>query len=124
MTDPSPAEYRAVPLYLLREFYMDMVELTSIRSVASAADISRSTLQKFVAQGTVPHARTRRALALYYLHTKGRAECGADCRMVSVLATFWHLSRSPAAPDQTHRRQVPRQKTLHSQHAESEATSL
>lgn len=78
---------------------MDMVELTSLRSVAPAAGITR-TLHKFVADGSVPHPRTRLLLALYYLQTIGNAECDTGCRSVTVIATFWHLSRSVTAARQ------------------------
>lgn len=117
MTERSPNEHRAVPLYLLREFYMDMVELTSLRSVASAAGITRSTLHKFVADGSVPHPRTRRLLALYYLQTIRNAKCDTGCRLVTVIATFWHLSRSVTAARQINRRHVPRNTTPHLQDA-------
>jgi hypothetical protein len=73
MTERSPDEHRTVPLHVLREFYRDMVELTSIRSVASAAGISHSTLHTFVADETVPHPRNRRKLALYYFQASGSA---------------------------------------------------
>lgn len=116
MTERSANEHRAVPLYLLREFYMDMVELTSLRDVASAAGIRRSTLRNFVA-GTIPHPRIRRLLALYYLQTIGNAECDTGCRLVTVIATFWHLSRSVTAARQINRHPVPRNTPTHLQDA-------
>lgn len=71
MTERSSNEHRAVPLSRLREFYIDLVELTSLRSVASASGVSPSMLHRFVRDRTVPHPRNGRALALYYLQASG-----------------------------------------------------
>lgn len=67
MNAPDPQTLRAIPLDTLLEWYRDRVELSSVRAVAEACGVGRTTLQKFVNGETDPHPRTRRLLALYYV---------------------------------------------------------
>lgn len=68
MRGPDPQALREIPVEVLREWYRDRVEVTSIRDVAELADVGRSTLHKFVREGgSNPHPRIRRRLALYYV---------------------------------------------------------
>lgn len=60
-------DHRMIPVEVLREFAMHQAELTSIRLAAEDAGVGRSTLHKFIAQGSMPHARIRRLLALWYI---------------------------------------------------------
>lgn len=53
---------------MLREYIRSQVELGSLRILAEATGVSRSTLHKFVNAGTMPHPRVRRLLALAYLN--------------------------------------------------------
>ena len=62
----DPKSYRRIPVDVLREFYIDQVELSSLSQLAARAGLGKTTLQSFVA-GAKPHPRTRRILALYYL---------------------------------------------------------
>src|SRR5688500_4392342 len=67
-------DHRAVPLAVLRDFARSMAELSSIRLVAEDAGVGRSTLHTFITDGTTPHPRIRRLLALWYL----RRQSGLD----------------------------------------------
>lgn len=89
MTEPTPAEAREVPLYVLRAWYIDQVELSTIRTVAAAAGLGRTTLHKFVAGETMPHPRIRRLLALHYLRQRdvGREEQNARAG-IQILAAY------------------------------------
>jgi hypothetical protein len=60
-------DHRDVPLEVLREFARSLSERSSIRAIAEDAGVGRSTVHKFVTAGTMPHARVRRLLALWYL---------------------------------------------------------
>lgn len=60
-------DHRKVPLEVLREFARSYAELTSMRHVAEDAGVGRSTVHKFITEGTKPHPRIRRLLALWYL---------------------------------------------------------
>ncbi len=66
-------DYRTVPVEMIRRFAQDETELTSIRDVAAEVGLGRTTLHKFVAGETMPHARVRRLLALWYLRRHGQA---------------------------------------------------
>lgn len=68
MTESAPADLRGVPLYVLRTWYTDQVELSAIRTLATVVGIGKSTMQKFVSGETIPHGGVRRLLALYYLN--------------------------------------------------------
>jgi hypothetical protein len=62
--------YRTIPVEVLRDFYLDEVELSSLAQVAGRAGIGKSTLQSFLT-GSSPHPRTRRTLGLYYVLAQG-----------------------------------------------------
>lgn len=66
----TPADYRAVSIDALREFARDESERTSLRQVAQAAGVGRTTLHKFIQEKTSPHPRVRRLLALWYLRER------------------------------------------------------
>jgi transcriptional regulator with XRE-family HTH domain len=59
-------DYRPVPLDTLRELARERSERTSLRQVAAAAGVGRTTLQKFIQGETSPHPRVKRALARWY----------------------------------------------------------
>ena len=59
--------FRDIPVDVLREFYRDLAERTSLTVVALTAGIGRTTLHKFINGGTAPQPRIRRLLALAYL---------------------------------------------------------
>lgn len=65
----EPRAYRTIPLEVLRGFYADQVELTSLAQVAARAGLGRSTLHSFLA-GAKPHRRTLRLLGLHYLKAR------------------------------------------------------
>jgi len=89
MTEPTPAEAREVPLYVLREWYINEVELSAIRTVAAESGVGRTTLHKFVAGETSPHPRIRRLLAMHYLRQRdaGRDEQNARAGL-QILAAY------------------------------------
>lgn len=60
-------DHRSVPLDVLREFVRSQAELASLRAVAEASGVGRTTLRNFLYKGTTPHPRIRRTLALWYL---------------------------------------------------------
>jgi transcriptional regulator with XRE-family HTH domain len=59
-------DYRPVPLDTLRELARERSERTSLRQVAAAVGVGRTTLQKFIQGETSPHPRVKRALARWY----------------------------------------------------------
>jgi hypothetical protein len=71
----AQTDHRSVPLEVLREFVRSHAEMTSIRAVAEDAHVSRSTVHKFIASESMPQARVRRLLAMWYLR---RVEGGDD----------------------------------------------
>lgn len=70
---PDVETIREADVELLRRWCQDQVELSSIRKVASRAEVGRNTLQQFVSGETMPHARVRRRLTLLMV-----AETGPD----------------------------------------------
>jgi hypothetical protein len=68
------ADYRGVPLEVLRDFAHSRAAMTSIRAIADEAGIGRSTMHKFMLGRTDPQPRVRRLLALWYLRTLAEAE--------------------------------------------------
>lgn len=66
MNGPSLAEIRAVPVETLRDWYRELVELSSLRQVAPLCGVGHSTLHNFLS-GASPHPRVKRLLAIYYL---------------------------------------------------------
>lgn len=64
------ADYRAIPLPLLREYLRDAAELSSERQVADAIGIGRTTLKMFINASTSPHPRVKRRIALWYLEQR------------------------------------------------------
>lgn len=73
--DPSMAlDHRAVPLETLREFARDESERSSLRQVAAAVGVGRTTLQNFIQAETSPHPRVKRLVALWYLKQTTRSE--------------------------------------------------
>ncbi len=64
------ADHRAVPLEAVRELARDESERTSLRQVAAASGVGRTTLHKFLSGETSPHPRIRRLLALWYLRER------------------------------------------------------
>ena len=59
-------DHRNVSVEVLRDFYLDLVELSSLTLVAARAGLPRTSLTSFLA-GARPHRRTHRRLALYFL---------------------------------------------------------
>jgi hypothetical protein len=51
----------------MRTWYSKQADHSSLRIVAAAAGVGRTTLRNFVAVGTRPHPPVRRLLALHYL---------------------------------------------------------
>jgi transcriptional regulator with XRE-family HTH domain len=64
--------YRTIPEEVLRDFYTDQIELSTLKQVADRAGIGRTTLHNFM-NGSSPHPRTRRLLGLYYLRLQDTA---------------------------------------------------
>jgi transcriptional regulator with XRE-family HTH domain len=73
----SAMDHRAVPLDVLREFALDQSERSSLRQVAAAIGLGRTTLQKFINAETTPHPRVRRQIALWYLANRETAQAAA-----------------------------------------------
>ncbi len=73
-------DHRKVPIEVLREFALAQAELTSLRAVAEDAGVARSTLHKFTHEGTMPHPRIRRLLALWYLRRASAEEVASILR--------------------------------------------
>jgi transcriptional regulator with XRE-family HTH domain len=73
----SAMDHRAVPLDVLREFALDQSERSSLRQVAAAIGLGRTTLQKFINAETTPHPRVRRQVALWYLANRETSEFAA-----------------------------------------------
>jgi AcrR family transcriptional regulator len=67
---------RPIPVEVLRHWYAERTTRSSIRQVADAAGVGRSTLHKFVTAGTHPHPRIRRLLALFYEYERDREPDG------------------------------------------------
>jgi hypothetical protein len=91
-TEPETAEHREIPVETLRAWYVDECELASVRQVATAAGIGRTTLHKFVSSDREPHPRTRRLLALYFMRMRGSVDeqRAADARTAfTILAGFF-----------------------------------
>lgn len=86
-------DHRSIPLAVLREFYRDQVELSSLRAVADRAGVGRTTLHNFLNEGTTPQPRVRRLLGLWYLAQQNEAD--AVQPYVSALAIL--LSGIPTA---------------------------
>jgi hypothetical protein len=61
--------YRKIPLEVLRGFYSDQVELSSLTQVAARIGVGKSTLHGFLT-GAKPHRRTLRFLGLHYLKAR------------------------------------------------------
>jgi hypothetical protein len=61
------ADFRAIPVEVLRDFVRSRAEITSIRQVAAETGLGRTTLHSFVNGETTPHPRVRRVIALWYL---------------------------------------------------------
>jgi hypothetical protein len=74
--DESPAStaYREVPVEVMRAWYQDQQELSSIRAICQEAGIGRTTLHNVICDGTNPHPRVRRLLAIHYLKTTGAGD--------------------------------------------------
>ena len=67
-------DHRSIPLEVLREFVRTQAELSSIRTVAGAIGVGRTTLHSFLAEGgTMPHPRVRRRIALWYIAKQNEA---------------------------------------------------
>ena len=72
--DPATGtDYRAVPLETLRQFARAEAERTSLRHVAAAVGVGRTTLHNLLSGETSPHPRVKRLLALWYLRERERA---------------------------------------------------
>lgn len=67
-------DHRAVPLETLRDFARDEAERTSLRQVAAAVGVGRTTLQNFIQAETSPHPRVKRLVALWYLKETTRSK--------------------------------------------------
>ena len=65
----SERSYRTIPVDVLREFYRDHVELSSLTQVAMRVGLGKTTLHSFL-KGTNPVPRNRRALAIYYVRAQ------------------------------------------------------
>lgn len=64
-------DHRAVPLDILREFVRSEAEILSVAHVAEDAGVGRSTVYKFMSDGTsCPQPRVRRLLARWYLRRR------------------------------------------------------
>jgi hypothetical protein len=59
--------HRSVDLEEMRTWYSKQADHWSLRIVAAAAGVGRTTLRNIVAVGTRPHPPVRRLLALHYL---------------------------------------------------------
>lgn len=66
-------DFRSVPLETLRAFVREESERTSVRQVAEAVGVGRTTLQNFIHGETSPHPRVKRRLATWYLAETERA---------------------------------------------------
>ena len=89
MNMPTPEEVRAVPLEMMRTWFVDRCELASIRTVAADVGLGRTTLHKFVAGNTDPHPRVRRLLAVYYLRMRDGGGEQSDVRAaLDLLAAY------------------------------------
>lgn len=66
-------DHRSIPLEVLREFVLAQSEVTSMRAVAAAIGIGRTTLRSFLNQNTTPHPRIRRLIALWYIAEHDKA---------------------------------------------------
>ncbi|MBV9109638.1 MAG: hypothetical protein JO306_09560 [Gemmatimonadetes bacterium] len=80
--EPEAKAYRTIPEDVLREFYRDQIELSSLKEVAARAGIGRTTLHSFM-NGSSPHPRTRRLLGLYYLRLQGTVRYDEALRVLS-----------------------------------------
>jgi hypothetical protein len=60
-------DHRSIPLEVLRDFVRVQAELTSLRAVASAIGVGRTTLHSFLNDETKPHPRIRRLIGLFYI---------------------------------------------------------
>jgi hypothetical protein len=70
--EPTRDEWLAVPVEVLRRHFRDRADRSSVRAVAEALDVGRTTLHTFLAGESAPHMRTRRLLAIAYLkETRG-----------------------------------------------------
>jgi hypothetical protein len=82
--EPTREELRAIPLDTLRAFVLAEVERSSVRALAKKAGIRRTTLRNFIS-GTMPHARVRRLLALWYVRESGGADADACEALLAAL---------------------------------------
>lgn len=90
----SERAHRDVPLGVLRDWYRDQVELSSVRSLAAEANVGRTTIHKFVHGATKPHPRVRRLLALHYLQATGEGRVENVRPLQAALGVM--LARVPA----------------------------
>jgi hypothetical protein len=83
---------RTMPLETLRAWYADRCEESSVRQVAMAVGIGRTTMRHVLDGDTDPHPRVRLALARYYARMCGDVEeqRAADARTAyTILAGFF-----------------------------------
>lgn len=75
---PGREQLRGISLEILRERARKACERRSIRAVAAEMGLGRTTLHNFVNEGTNPHPRVRRLVALWFVAQPGDTEAEAD----------------------------------------------
>lgn len=83
--EPTREQWRAVPLDTLRAYVLTVSERSSLRAVAERSGIGRTTVLAFL-NGTRPHPRIRRLLALWYLRETGGTQVDTDACEVLLSA--------------------------------------
>lgn len=95
---PSREQLRAIPLETLRERARRACEKCSIRAVAAEMGLGRTTLHNFVNEGTKPHPRVRRLVALWFVAQPDDGEVEADACEI-LLAALPATARGRAHED-------------------------
>lgn len=91
--------YRAVPVEVLRAWYAEQQDHSSLRALSLAAGVGRTTLHKFVSGRTDPYPRTRRLLALHYLTATGATNVMVAEALVALAKLLPGISPSRAADE-------------------------
>lgn len=79
----SRADLRSIPVEVLRDYALAAAERSSTRAVAESVGIGRTTLHNFLREGTKPHPRIRRLVALWYIAETDRGQVNTDaCEML------------------------------------------
>jgi hypothetical protein len=83
---PSPEQLRRVPLATLRGRARRACERRSVRAVAAEMGVGRTTLRNFVYEGTTPHPRVRRLVALWFVSQPADREVEEDACEILLAA--------------------------------------